>query len=114
MRKLLRFDINQPVTVTVLNATRPRLEGSMVNISHGGFKLVLAQSIQPGTAVEVDLPDAMILAAVRYCHADPTTPEEFHIGLEHIQVLSNMGELAKLVNGVMGSSSHDREPVKSS
>ena len=102
-----RFDLSQPVTLTVLVPEKIRLEGTMTNVSEAGYKLLLGQELRAGTAVEVDLPDAMLLGEVRYCVAE--ADGRFGIGLENVQILSNMGELARLVNGIMGASaSRDR------
>ena len=112
-RKLVRFDLNQPVTLTTLGAEKVQLEGTMTNVSEEGYKLLLPQALRCGTAVEIDMPDAMLLGEVRYCR--PEGDGTFGIGLENIQILSNIGALSRLVNGILGSSSgRDRSPAESS
>ena len=80
----------------------------MTNVSEGGYKLVLGRPLPCGTAIEVELPDAVLLGEVRYCVQDG--PDRFGIGLENLQILSNIGELGRLVNGIMGASAAGSRP----
>ena len=83
------------------------VQGTLENISGSGLRIVTETPLASGTALRIDLPDSMILAEVRYCapiEAHALTPEiaRYSLGLEMKQVLNDMGELGRLMQGIMG------------
>ena len=78
-----------------------KLEGQLVNLSGGGFRLLANGRIRLNAAVRIDMPDAVLLGEVCYCHAagDGT----FAIGLESQQILSHTRDLARLMQSLAGT-----------
>ena len=114
-RSKLRFEVHQPISAKVLctEGESQIVHGTLENISGSGLRVVTETPLASGTALRIDLPDSMILAEVRYCAtlaAHALTPEvtRYSLGLEMKQVLNDMGELGRLMHGIMGvqSSTH--------
>ncbi len=110
-RSKLRFEVHQPISAKVLSTGGKNqiVHGTLENISGSGLRVVSETSLPSGTALQINLPDSMILAEVRYC--EPLEPHSlrpeiprYSLGLEMKQVLNNMGELGRLMQGIMGQS----------
>ena len=75
-----RQPAEQPATIKLLNPLHPagRIAATVVDISKGGLRLRLNQSLMPGTLVQIRLGEKLLLGEIRYC-----TPagEEFHAGV---------------------------------
>ena len=108
-RSKLRFEVHQPISAKVLSKDREGqiVNGTLENISGSGLRIVSETPLTSGTALQIDLPDSMILAEVRYCKPldshvlSPGVPR-YSLGLEMKQVLNDMGELGRLMQGIMG------------
>ena len=108
-RNKLRFEVHQPISAKVLTkeGEGQLVQGILENISGSGLRMVTETPLASGTALRIDLPDSMILAEVRYCapiEAHALTPKiaRYSLGLEMNQVLTDMGELGRLMQGIMG------------
>ena len=73
-RSRLRFEVHQPITAKVLSEQGGGqvVTGTLENISGSGLRIVTHTKLREGWALQIDLPDAMILAEVRYC--EPLEP----------------------------------------
>ncbi|HTM11690.1 MAG TPA: PAS domain S-box protein [Bryobacteraceae bacterium] len=78
-RKFPRFKSYDAATLNLLSSSsRGSIDVQVVNVSNGGLRLWTAQSLDPGTMVEIQRGDEIALASVRYCvPADPG----FHAGV---------------------------------
>lgn len=115
-RSKIRFDIHQPLSAKIMGDgdTIPdqTITGTLDNISGSGLRILCDQPIRSGAAIQIDIPDAMILAEVRYSElieSHPLRPDEtrYAIGLVMKQVLSDMGQLARMIEGIMGQSRNE-------
>ena len=110
-RSRLRFEVHQPISAKVLSkdAEGQIVQGTLENISGSGLRVISEKPLMSGTALQIDLPDAMILAEVRYCepldsHVLSPQVARYALGLEMKQVLNDMGELGRLMQAIMGQS----------
>ena len=112
-RSKIRFDIQQPFVAKIIgngdDVPDRTISGTLENISGSGLRIYSDQPIAAGAAIQIDLPDAMILAEVLYsepAEPHPLRPEEsrYAIGLVMQQVLQDMGQLARMIEGIMGQS----------
>jgi len=75
-----RQPAEQPATIKLLNPlhTSERISATVVDISKGGLRLRLDQSLMPGMLVQIRLGEKLLLGEIRYC-----TPagDEFHAGV---------------------------------
>ena len=120
-RNKIRFEIHQPILARVIgngaDVPDQTISGTLDNISGSGLRIFTAEPIPAGAAIQIDLPDAMVLAEVRYsvlAEPHPLRPDEkrYAIGLVMQQVLNNMGQLAHMIDGIMGQS-RKATPVES-
>jgi hypothetical protein len=94
-----RFDTEKSIVVTLLGAGGVTLPGVAIEISGSGMRLLLNRAIPVGAAVKAETEDSMMLGEVCYCEAQAIG---FLVGLKLNQVLSGLGELARLNRRVMG------------
>lgn len=73
----------------------------MVNISGRGISLTTQCSVPVSSAIRLDVNDNVLLGEV--CHSRQTGPAEFICGIRLEQALSSVGDLSKLVSGIMGA-----------
>ena len=104
-RKDCRFETNQPVRLTVLGRysreADTQLPACMVNVSGRGISLTTQFSVPVSSAIRLDVDDNILLGEV--CHSRQTGPGEFVCGVQLEQALSSVGDLSKLVSGIMGA-----------
>ncbi|HEY7389992.1 MAG TPA: PilZ domain-containing protein [Bryobacteraceae bacterium] len=91
-RAAVRFAIDQPVAVWVLGGTEVRETALVRNVSEAGVQLVWSHSIPAGSAVKIELDNALALGEVVYCIAEGDQ-WVFGIKLEH--VLNGLAELQR-------------------
>ena len=87
-----------PVQVTVLDELPVKLDGHVVNMSGGGFRLLTTEKIRHNAAVRVDMADAVLLGEVCYCTLDESG--HYAVGLESQQILSHTSDLARLMQSL--------------
>ena len=81
-----RHPVDEPATVKVLNPlqTAPRSPARIVEMSRGGMRLRMNQSLMPGTLLQIRFMGKLALAEVRYCEP---AGEEFYAGVRFQDVL---------------------------
>jgi hypothetical protein len=90
-RREPRFPVNQVLAVTLL-ATRTKHHGSVKNASGRGLMLELPTPVWPGTAIQIDLPDALVLGEVVYCRKGHAT---WLLGIELDQMLQGLSRFGR-------------------
>jgi hypothetical protein len=91
-RAVTRFAIDQPVAVMVLGGKEIRETALVRNVSEAGVQLVLNHSVPAGSAVKIEMDNALALGEVVYCIAEGDQ-WVFGIKLEH--VLNGLAELQR-------------------
>ena len=114
-RRDFRFETNQLVSLTILGRysrdADTRLPARMVNISGRGISLTTESRVLLSSAVRLDVNDNVLLGEV--CHSRQTGPSEFICGVRLEQALTAVGDLSKLVSGIMGETRRSVEtPVE--
>jgi len=81
-----RHPVDEPATVKVLNPlqTAARFDARIVEMSRGGMRLRVPQSLMPGTLVQIRFQTKLALAEVRYCE---TAGAEYYAGVRFQDVL---------------------------
>jgi len=100
--------MHEPVTITTMGAGRHAITGRVVNASGTGLGLAVGEPVEPGTAVRIDLGEALLLGEVVYCRPGERA---WTIGLELDQVLNAVGDLANLAREILNQSDADRQPA---
>jgi len=67
-RREPRLRADQPVTVTVLAEHRTQQSGTIRNASQRGLALEVPSPVPPGTPVQMEIEDALVLGEVVYCN----------------------------------------------
>lgn len=106
---------HEPVTVRILDDPDATVRGIVANLSEGeeiprGVGLLIERPIPAGTAVRVDLADAMLLGEICYCRS--ARPLEtglereswYAAGLECEHWVPCLANLTRLLQQVMGGS----------
>jgi hypothetical protein len=91
-RAAVRFAIDQPVAVWVLGGTEVRETALVRNVSEAGVQLVSSHSIPAGSAVKIELDNALALGEVAYCIAEG---EQWVFGIKLEHVLNGLAELQR-------------------
>jgi hypothetical protein len=91
-RREPRFETDQPVEITVLGDLEVRLAARVRNASGRGLALETTEAVAPGTALRIDLDDAVVLGEAVYCRPGSGT---HLIGVELDQVLCGLAELGR-------------------
>ncbi len=91
-RREPRFTTDQSVAVTILGPGESRYGARIKNASTRGLALEMAAPVTPGTAVKIELDDAVVLGEAVYCRSDLET---HLIGVELDQVLCGLAELGR-------------------
>lgn len=103
-RRDFRFETNQLISLTILGKysreADVHLSACMVNVSGRGVSLTTEFSVPANSAVRLDVNDNILLGEV--CHSRRTGPSEFICGVRLEQTLTAVGDLSKLVSGIMG------------
>ncbi len=116
-RREPRLAINRSVAVTVLGGKPQQFTATVKNASGRGLALQTSEAIPPGSALKIDIDDAIVLAEAVYCHSG----DGGHlVGVELDQVLCGLAELGKRLqefaeldglNASGGCDSPERETV---
>ena len=72
-----------------------RIPARIRNISGRGIGLELEGPVAAGTAVKIEVEDALLLGEVIYCRKDEAS---FYLGVEIEQALTGLAELGRMVN----------------
>ena len=94
-RRESRFEVNQSVAITLFGSPDIRLVGRIRNLSGRGIGLELEGPVAPGTALKIELEDALLLGEVIYCRQDEAS---FYVGVELEHALTGLSELSRMVN----------------
>ena len=66
-----------------------RLDIKVIDVSRSGLKLCVPRFVAPGAVVQIQLPNLIATAEVRYC---VRAGDEFHAGVEIQDVFSSSGD----------------------
>ena len=91
-RREPRFQADQPVTVRVLRTPEQQQVARVVNASGRGLALEISVPVAPGTALQIEMEDALIFAEAVYCR---NGKPPYLIGVELDQVLCGLSELSR-------------------
>ena len=111
-RRETRLEANQQVWITLFGEPDIRLPARIKNVSPRGVGLELQGPVAIGTALKVDLEDALLLGEVIYCREDETS---FYVGVELEQALYGLAALAHITGESADSplsAGQPAEPVK--
>ena len=101
-RRETRFTVNQLAQLTVLSAGKETLPAHLVEASGKGMRFRTCRALAAGTAVKVELGDALLLAEVIFSRSEPQVGEEgFVTGVKIDQVLAPLSELISLHRSLM-------------
>ena len=98
-RRETRFTVNQQAQLTILNARKETLQAHLVEASGKGMRFRTCRALPAGTAVKVELGDALLLAEVIFSARDSEPEaevESFVTGVKIDQVLAPLSELMSL------------------
>jgi hypothetical protein len=107
-RREPRFDIEKRIVVTLLGDGGATVPGLAIELSGSGMRLLLKRAIPVGATVKAETEDSMMLGEVCFCEAQASG---FLVGLKLNQVLSNLGELARLNRRIMGEEPRVTESI---
>jgi hypothetical protein len=93
-RREPRFQADQQVRVTVYGPPDLHLTAIVKNVSGRGMGIEVDGPIATGTALKIDLDDAILLGEVIYARDQGTS---FYLGVELEHALYGLAELAKAV-----------------
>ncbi len=91
-RREERFAADQDVTIAILGERPSRQKGRIRNTSGSGLGIVVETEIPAGTAVRIELADAILLGEVMYCRPSPTGN---FLGIQVEQALRGLEELSR-------------------
>ncbi len=101
-RRETRFTVNQQAQLTILNARKEAMQAHLVEASGKGMRFRTGRALAAGTAVKVELGDALLLAEVIFSRPDGAPGEEsFVTGVKIDQVLAPLSELISLHRSLM-------------
>src|SRR5512146_2790744 len=102
-RREPRFSADQAVIIHVIGEPETRFPAKVTNYSGRGLALESPRALQPGTAIRIDLDDAMILGEAVYCREDA---HSWFAGIEIDQTLCGLSAIARMVQA-FEESGHD-------
>jgi hypothetical protein len=91
-RREPRFGVDQPVAITLLRDPKVQLQATVADLSGSGLKLIANAPIAPGTAIQIEMDDSMILGEAVYCREELNL---YVVGVELNQVLTGLAELGR-------------------
>ena len=91
-RAAVRFAIDQPVAVMVLGGKEIRETARVRNVSEAGVQLVSDRVIPAGSAIKIELDNALALGEVVYCVAEG---DHSVLGIKLEHVLNGLAELQR-------------------
>jgi hypothetical protein len=83
------------VAITLFGEPEIRLSGRIRNLSGRGIGLEVEGPVATGTALKVELDDALLLGEVIYCRPDGSS---FYVGVELEHSVCGLAELSHMVN----------------
>jgi hypothetical protein len=94
-----RISADRSVAVTLLGDIDTPLKARVKDISGSGIGLELEQAVTAGTALKIELDDALVLGEVVYCRRDGVS---FTVGVRLEQELTGLAELRRTVEAFAG------------
>ena len=81
-----RFEVTEPVNVTVLGDAEQSCWGQTLNVSASGMSFTVPKFLPPGSLVKLEVHDGMVLGEVRHCRTRGESRGEYVVGLsiEHV------------------------------
>jgi c-di-GMP-binding flagellar brake protein YcgR len=105
-RREVRVVCDQTVRVTVLGRHRQEMQGTAVDLSGRGMRIMLPDRVPPGDAVKVHLDDVLLLGEICYCRPQG---RGFVVGIELDQALIGLADLARLNRALADGASEPSE-----
>ena len=93
-RREPRFQTDQPVHLSILGTCEKRVQARVKNVSGRGLGLEVDEAIPAGSALKIEVADALYLAEAVFCRRDEAT---FFVGVALEQVLSGLAELGRIL-----------------
>ncbi len=93
-RREPRIQVDQSVAITIFGEPDLMLWARIKNLSGWGIGLSLQGPVAAGTALKIELEDAMLLGEVIYCRQDG---DSFYVGVALEQALNGLAELSRAV-----------------
>lgn len=97
-RRQPRFPANTPLRLTALLDNEISTAARLEELSGSGARIASPVAIPPGTAVKLDLPDALMLGECVHCQP---AGEAFSLGVHLEHSLGCLGELRRLMNALI-------------
>jgi hypothetical protein len=91
-RAVPRFAADQAVWVKLLGKVKTRIRGRIRNISGRGMGIEVGQAIPPGTPLQFEVSDSLLLGEAVFCRAEG---EQYYVGAELEHALYGLAGLAK-------------------
>lgn len=111
-RRETRFTVNQQAQLTILNASKERLPAHLVEASGKGMRFRTCRALAAGTAVKIELGDALLLAEVIFSRSEPEAGEGSYVtGVKIDQVLAPLSELISLHRSLLAEQTPRRAEV---
>ncbi len=93
-RREPRFQIDQPIHLSILGTGEKRVQARVRNASGRGLGLEVAEAIPAGTALKIEVADDLYLAEAVFCRRDESA---YFVGVALEQVLSGLAELGRIL-----------------
>jgi hypothetical protein len=93
-RRQPRLAVNQSVAITLFGEPDFSLSGRIRNLSGKGIGLEFEEFVAAGTALRIELEDALLFGEVIFYRKDGDT---YYAGVELEQALSGLGELSRIL-----------------
>lgn len=91
-------------TLTDFNQPETRLSVYVEDVSEGGVRLAMAEAVECGTLVRLDIADSTLFCEVRYCQRGSVA---YTTGLLVERVLVGGSDLGKLINKLLNKPVED-------
>ena len=93
-RRDVRVPVNRPIVLTVLGEPEVRVSATVKDASSLGLGLIAENAVKTGSAVKIEIGDAIFLGEVVYCREGD---QASFVGVRLSQVLSGLAALSKMV-----------------
>jgi len=94
-----RIPFDRAVAVTLLGDIDTPLKARVKDMSGLGIGLELEHAVPAGTALKIELDDALVLGEVVYCRRDGAS---FTVGVHLEQALTGLAELRRTMEALTG------------
>jgi hypothetical protein len=91
-RRDLRFARDQAVVLTLLRDQDTQVFARVTDVAARGLGLLSPVAIEPGTALKIEMEDALVLGEAVYCRREA---DKWFLGVELNQVLAGLAELGR-------------------